>query len=300
METEENTTNETNISAVEIPAPPVKKRGRPPKHKTDKTEPVTQSEEASPNEENIPDGAAAPPPKKRGRKSKAELAALAANRGAQGDAEVGTPPLSPSSEKRTRAPAYSYAEYSDASEGSEDDEAPVAKSPKASPKRPATTAPSGKRKRGRPPKAHKSEASTPAPKPYTPGKRGRPPKNRVIVPAETDEKEKKLDNGHEKRSTSPSEISHRNESSIVITEKRRRGRPKKSEKTDEGGKWSDVSAKNTGKFDLPLPVPESWPLVNNMEEIMTELAEMYSNVKVEKRGEFHNQIKAFVFALHWV
>ncbi|KIH51694.1 hypothetical protein ANCDUO_18215, partial [Ancylostoma duodenale] len=116
---------------------------------------------------------------------------------------------------------------------------------------------------------------------------------------ETDEKEKKLDNGHEKRSTSPSEISHRNESSIVITEKRRRGRPKKSEKTDEGGKWSDVSAKNTGKFDLPLPVPESWPLVNNMEEIMTELAEMYSNVKVEKRGEFHNQIKAFVFALHW-
>ncbi|EYC17550.1 hypothetical protein Y032_0030g2128 [Ancylostoma ceylanicum] len=135
METEENTTNETNMSAVEIPAPPVKKRGRPPKNKT---EPVTQSEEASPNEENIPDEGA-PPPKKRGRKSKAELAALAASRTSQSDA--GSPPLSPSSEKRTRAPAYSYAEYSDASEASEDDEAPVAKSPKSSPKRPATTTP---------------------------------------------------------------------------------------------------------------------------------------------------------------
>ncbi|EYC17548.1 hypothetical protein Y032_0030g2127 [Ancylostoma ceylanicum] len=142
--------------------------------------------------------------------------------------------------------------------------------------------------------------STPAPKPYTPGKRGRPPKNPIIVPAESDEKEKKLDNGQEKRTASPSENSPKDESSIVITEKRRRGRPRKTEKTDEGGKWSDVSTKNTGKFDLPLPVPESWPLVTNMEEIMTELAEMYSNVKVEKRGEFHNQIKAFVFALHWV
>lgn len=36
------------------------------------------------------------------------------------------------------------------------------------------------------------------------------------------------------------------------------------------------------------------------DEIMKELSEMYANVKDEKVGEFHNQIKAFVFALHWV
>ncbi|ETN69917.1 hypothetical protein NECAME_15017 [Necator americanus] len=218
MDLEGNTMNETNIPNVEIPAPPLKKRGRPPKR-----------DQESLNGENAIDASHAP--KKRGRKSNAELAAIAASREMLSDGA--SPPLSPSSEKRSRPSAYS-----------------------------------GKRGRGRPPKAHKST-------------------------------EKEKENGHEKTSNSSSETSHRNESSIVMTEKRRRGRPRKSEKVEEVGKWSDVSVAHTGKFTLPLPVPESWPLVTNMEEIMTELSEMYNNVKDEKRGEFHNQIKAFVFALHW-
>ncbi|KHJ84534.1 hypothetical protein OESDEN_15750, partial [Oesophagostomum dentatum] len=88
------------------------------------------------------------------------------------------------------------------------------------------------------------------------------------------------------------------ESNGITSEKRRRGRPRKSEKVEDGAKWSDGSTSHK-QFALPLPVPDSWPMVSNMDEILTELTEMYNNVKEEKRAEFHNQIKAFVFALQW-
>ncbi|CAJ0596665.1 unnamed protein product [Cylicocyclus nassatus] len=280
MEVEENNTNEPK-SVVENPAPPPRKRGRPPK----KPRQPADSEEAPPNGDHVTsDGT---PHKKRGRKSKAELAALASSKESPNEEESQSLP-SPSSEKRRRPSAYSYAEYSDASEGSDDEMPAKPPSPKKTDENKAPSAmPSGKR-RGRPPKSHKKIQS------HTPKRRGRPPKSSY-----SGEKSKKdLDNGHDGEGTSPLGSSNKEKHS-VITEKKRRGRPKKSEKLESGGKWSDVSTAHAGKFTLPLPVPDSWPLVNNMDEIMTELVEMYNNVKREKRGEFHNQIKAFVFALQW-
>ncbi|KAK6036455.1 hypothetical protein COOONC_26040 [Cooperia oncophora] len=144
-------------------------------------------------------------------------------------------------------------------------------------------------------------------------KRGRPPKN-TPKEAQSDEKSSTdqgaLNNGTLKKNDSQSEKSDSddaskaqlkgtNESGQIITEKRQRGRPRKSDKSDPR-KWNDVSSPQTGRYTVPLPVPDSWPLVCNREEIMKELSEMYTNVKDEKLGEFHNQIKAFVFALHWV
>ncbi|VDK70902.1 unnamed protein product [Cylicostephanus goldi] len=52
------------------------------------------------------------PHKKRGRKSKAELAALASSKESPNEEESQSLP-SPSSEKRRRPSAYSYAEYSE-------------------------------------------------------------------------------------------------------------------------------------------------------------------------------------------
>ncbi|KAE9416634.1 hypothetical protein Angca_000918 [Angiostrongylus cantonensis] len=139
-------------------------------------------------------------------------------------------------------------------------------------------------------------------------KRGRPPKKRVDDSgANIENKEDEILNGTFKRSYSPNnsesfnvqKVNSYSDTGAVVTEKRRRGRPKKTEKSNLVGKWSDGMAPSTGRYTLPLPVPDSWPIVFNMEEIMKELSEMYANVKEQKRGEFHNQIKAFVFALHW-
>ncbi|VDM79211.1 unnamed protein product [Strongylus vulgaris] len=197
------------------------------------------------------------PHKKRGRKSKAELAAMASSKESQSpnDEEISSM-SSPSSQKRRRPSAYSYTEYSDASDGS-DVEMPAVKSPKMSPKTPST------------------------------------------FPSQKTDKKEKMDNGIEKESASPSESSRRDVSSTMVTEKRRRGRPKKSGKVESVSKWSDVSTAH-GRLTLPLAVPDSWPLVTNKDEIMTEIAQMYNDVKEEKLGEFHNQIKAFVFQLQWV
>ncbi|VDM80416.1 unnamed protein product [Strongylus vulgaris] len=142
------------MSVVENPAPPPKRRGRPPK-KDRKL--AAHSGETSlyvyKKEVNVSaDGAR--PHNKRGRKSKAELAAMASSKESQSpNDEESTSMSSPSSEKRRRPSAYSYAEYSDASDGS-DDKMPAVKSPEMSPKTPSTF-PSGKR-RGRPPKSQKN------------------------------------------------------------------------------------------------------------------------------------------------
>ncbi|KAK5973445.1 hypothetical protein GCK32_005354 [Trichostrongylus colubriformis] len=142
------------------------------------------------------------------------------------------------------------------------------------------------------------------------GKRGRPPKKRPL--------ESSAEEGHKDRGASNNETLNQsispdktdydvsktaqskglNDSGHVITEKRQRGRPRKSDKPDPK-KWNDINSPSTGRYTVPLPVPDSWPLVCNRSEIMKELSEMYTNVKDEKLGEFHNQIKAFVFALHW-
>ncbi|VDM62021.1 unnamed protein product [Angiostrongylus costaricensis] len=155
------------------------------------------------------------------------------------------------------------------------------------------------RKRGRPPKV----GSTPG------KKRGRPPKSPVKnIQSTNAEKRDEIRNGSLKGSHSPNndysepfsvQKVNYSDTGAVVSEKRRRGRPKKAERPNLIGKWSDGIAPSTGRYTLPLPVPDSWPIVFNMEEIMKELSEMYANVKEQKRGEFHNQIKAFVFALHW-
>ncbi|KAJ1361394.1 hypothetical protein KIN20_020634 [Parelaphostrongylus tenuis] len=124
-----------------------------------------------------------------------------------------------------------------------------------------------------------------------------------------EEKGEKMHNGTSKRSNTPTDdsesvntqkIKSSNDTGAVVSEKRRPGRPPgKREKSKSDGKWSSCSTQNGGRFTLPLTVPDSWPTVTNMEEIMKEISEIYGNVKEEKRGEFHSQIKAFVFALLW-
>ncbi|WKY02793.1 hypothetical protein Q1695_016233 [Nippostrongylus brasiliensis] len=233
-------------------------------------------------------------PKKRGRKSTTEVT----NAGS----ETMSSPASPSSEKRGRPSTWAYAEYSDGSEYDED-EVKMRKKPKS---KPASTPASGK-KRGRPPKVRDPNAPE-VKKVSTPGtgKRGRPPKKRPV------EKEQETatgaqNNGDSKGSSSPSDNEDDHSASenkqasekSVMSEKRRRGRPRKGDKLDQSERWSDNNAEPSGRYTVPLPVPDSWPLVNNREDIMKEISEMYTNVKDEKIGEFHNQIKAFVFALHW-
>ncbi|VDL76506.1 unnamed protein product [Nippostrongylus brasiliensis] len=179
---------------------------------------------------------------------------------ANAGSETMSSPASPSSEKRGRPSTWAYAEYSDGSEYDED-EVKMRKKPKS---KPATTP------------ARVEEIATDA-----------------------------QNNGDSKGSSSPSdneddhsENKQASEKS-VMSEKRRRGRPRKGDKLDQSER-SDNNAEPSGRYTVPLPVPDSWPLVNNREDIMKEISEMYTNVKDEKIGEFHNQIKAFVFALHWV
>ncbi|KJH41798.1 hypothetical protein DICVIV_12219 [Dictyocaulus viviparus] len=277
---------------------PVKKRGRPPKVAT-----VARSKESTPNLTDT----SAPVKRKRGRKSLAELAKEAAkSEGQLGDNNL---PVSPSSEKRNRLSTWAYAEYSDFMlllnySASDDD----FKEKSVKRQRKVVGAPASGRKRGRPPKnASKSVESNNRTETGSTRKRGRPPKKRIETSANDEEGGEMIRNG-----TSRSSISTDNDSESfpiqkinsyinteTSTEKRRRGRPRKSEKLNPSGKWTDVTVPQTGNYTVPLPVPESWPMVMNMEEVMKELYEMYANVKDERRAEFHNQIKAFVFALHW-
>ncbi|KAK6022771.1 hypothetical protein OSTOST_11518, partial [Ostertagia ostertagi] len=255
--------------AAATPASSGKKRGRPPKAK---------SAQRSDQSTNVVDDTSETPvlPKKRGRKSLAELAREAVS-------------------------------------GSESDEEYSEKKSKKHKNKSAPTSGSGKR-RGRPPKNKSKDAeSTPEVKKVSSGKRGRPPKKRPLEPSaeQGTMDEVALNNGTLKENNSSSEKSDYSEASKVnqskgtndagqvLTEKRHRGRPRKSDKSDPR-KWNEVNSPQTGRYTVPLPVPDSWPLVCNRDEIMKELAEMYTNVKDEKLGEFHNQIKAFVFALHWV
>ncbi|VDL82722.1 unnamed protein product [Nippostrongylus brasiliensis] len=227
--------------------------------------------------------------------------------------ETMSSPASPSSEKRGRPSTWAYAEYSDGSEYDED-EVKMRKKPKS---KPASTPASGK-KRGRPPKVRDPNAPE-VKKVSTPGtgKRGRPPKKRPVentwsmyalcIFREQETATGAQNNGDSKGSSSPSDNEDDHSASenkqasekSVMSEKRRRGRPRKGDKLDQSER-SDNNAEPSGRYTVPLPVPDSWPLVNNREDIMKEISEMYTNVKDEKIGEFHNQIKAFVFALHWV
>nr|CDJ81584.1 AT hook domain containing protein [Haemonchus contortus] len=301
MDSEENAaadSTETGATAKDGAGSTGRKRGRPPKAK-----PIQRPEESAPVVDGSSDTQVAP--KKRGRKSLAELAKEAAS-------DSTSPPISPSSEKRGRPSTWAYAEYSDGSDSGDDDD--NEKQQKKLKAKPTSTTGSGK-KRGRPPKPKPADAeSAPEVKKVSTGKRGRPPKKR---PTETSAEESSdqgaLNNGTLKKSDSASEKSDScdapkspksalskgaSDGGHVLTEKRQRGRPRKADKVDSR-KWNDANSPPTGRYTVPLPVPDSWPLVCNRDEIMKELSEMYTNVKDEKLGEFHNQIKAFVFALHW-
>lgn len=283
----ESSANEKATDASSVA--PVKKRGRPPKSKS-----APKAVDPKRVVDNV--GDSTPAPRKRGRKSLAELAKEAAS-------ETVSPPLSPSSEKRGRPSTWAYAEYSDGSEYDSDaDEKRMVRKKRKT--KPVATPGSGKR-RGRPPK-NRDATSAPEVKKTSTGKRGRPPKKRALE-TNAEEKSGTQNNGTLRKSCSPSgnesdytsghNTSESKNAGAVISEKRRRGRPRKSEILDQGDR-NDADS-HTGRYTVPLPVPESWPLVSNRDEIMKELSEMYANVKDEKVGEFHNQIKAFVFALHW-
>ncbi|VDO78717.1 unnamed protein product [Heligmosomoides polygyrus] len=250
--------------------------------------------------EKATDASSVAPVKKRGRPPKSKSAPKAVDP----KRETVSPPLSPSSEKRGRPSTWAYAEYSDGSEYDSDaDEKRMVRKKRKT--KPVATPGSGKR-RGRPPK-NRDATSAPEVKKTSTGKRGRPPKKRALE-TNAEEKSGTQNNGTLRKSCSPSgnesdytsghNTSESKNAGAVISEKRRRGRPRKSEILDQGDR-NDADS-HTGRYTVPLPVPESWPLVSNRDEIMKELSEMYANVKDEKVGEFHNQIKAFVFALHWL
>ncbi|KAK6052859.1 hypothetical protein COOONC_09637 [Cooperia oncophora] len=162
MDSEENAAadaSETSTAAAKEAATPAssgRKRGRPPKVKTAQPSEVPNL---------IIDGTLDTPttalPKKRGRKSLAELAKEAVS-------DSTSPPISPSSEKRGRLSTWAYAEYSDGPESDEDDDHYKKNQRKQNFKATPTTG-SGK-KRGRPPKNTPKEAQSGK-------KRGRPPKN---------------------------------------------------------------------------------------------------------------------------
>ncbi|XGW13863.1 hypothetical protein V3C99_000280 [Haemonchus contortus] len=286
MDSEENAaadSTETGATAKDGTGSTGRKRGRPPKAK-----PIQRPEESAPVVDGSSDTQVAP--KKRGRKSLAELAKEAAS-------DSTSPPISPSSEKRGRPSTWAYAEYSDGSDSGEDDD--NEKQQKKLKNKPTSTTGSGK-KRGRPPKPKPADAeSAPEVKKVSTGKRGRPPKKR---PAETSAEESSdqgaLNNGTLKKSDSASEKSDScdapkspksalskgaSDGGHVLTEKRQRGRPRKADKVDSR-KWNDANSPPTGRYTVPLPVPDSWPLVCNRDEIMKELSEMYTNVKDEKLG----------------